>query len=141
MTRLDDPAAEQRGYGSGQRLARPTLAVARVVVEFGLPVGVYYGLRAASVGVFSALLVGAVVSAVIAAVPLVRHHRLDGMALYVATIMVCSVGVSLLAGSTQFLLARGAIVVTTLYYAAAGIYNRDSALYRPLVTVDSGRRQ
>jgi len=92
-----------------------------VAGEFGLPVAVYYGLRAGSVDIFSALLIGAVVSAVIAAVPVIRHRRLDGTATYMTTIMVGGVGVSLLAGSTQFLLARGALLtgITGLWFIAS----------------------
>ena len=95
--------------------------MARVAVEFGLPLAAYYGLRAAGVGIFAALLVAAVVSAVIASVPVIRHRRLDGLATYVATMMVCGVGVSLLAGSTQFLLAREALLteITGAWFIAS----------------------
>ncbi len=107
--------------GSIQHPHGPSRVVARMAVEFGLPVAVYYGLRAGNLDIFLALLIGAVVSAVIAAVPVIRHRRLDGMATYVRAIMVGGVGVSLLAGSTQFLLARGALLtgITGLWFIAS----------------------
>lgn len=121
MTRVAHPSVEPRESGSTQRPHSSSRAVARLAVEFGLPVAVYNGLRAASVDIFLALLIGAVVSAVIAAVPVIRHRRLDGMAAYVTAIMVGAVGVSLLAGNTQFLLARGALLtgITGLWFIAS----------------------
>ena len=106
-----DPA---RRAGTGR-------AAVRLVVDFGLPVAIYYAARAAGVPVFAALLVGAVVSSVTAAVPLIRHHRWDGMALYMAVLMLGGVAVSLVAGSTQFLLAREALLtgVTGLWFIAS----------------------
>lgn len=106
MTRVAHAAVEPRASGSTQHPHGPSRAAARLAVEFGLPVAVYYGLRAESVDIFLALLIGAAVSTVIAAVPVIRHRCLDGMAIYVTAIMVGGVGVALLAGSTQFLLAR-----------------------------------
>ncbi|MDQ6656865.1 MAG: hypothetical protein M3Z00_01290 [Actinomycetota bacterium] len=108
-----------------------------MAVEFGLPVAVYYGLRAASVGIFLALLIGAVISAAIAAVPVIRHRRLDGVATYVTAIMMGGVGVSLLAGSTQFLLAREALLtgVTGLWFIGS-LWGRRPLAYllsRPLL--------
>ena len=225
-------------WGRRRRRVAFTRAIARVAVEVGLPTGGYYGLRAAGVGIFWALLAVAVVATAIAAAPVIQGRRLDAVAIYVATVMVCGVVVALLGGGTQFLLARGAlltgitglwfmgslrgrrplamllsrpvlqgrfrwpenwdelwdrsprfrrmwrvssmlwgigtladaalrvwmaytlapdlvpalstllylltsavlIVITTIYYAAAGIYNRDSAIYRPVVAVDREHR-
>ncbi|MEO9140277.1 MAG: VC0807 family protein [Jatrophihabitans sp.] len=107
--------------GSARSSRASSRAVVRMMVEFGVPVAMYYGLRAASVDVFSALLIGAVVSAAIAAAAVIRHRRLDGMSAYVTAIMVGGVGISLLAGSTQFLLARGALLtgITGLWFLAS----------------------
>lgn len=110
MTRAADPAAGPAGPGPGRRRPGTAGAVVRMAVDFGLPVVTYYGLRAAGTAVFAALLAGAGVSAVTAAVPLVRHRHWDGMAVYMAVIMVGGVAVSLVAGSTQFLLAREALL-------------------------------
>lgn len=112
-------------------------AVLRMAIDFGLPVAVYYGLRAAGIPIFSALLIGAGVSAVIAAVPLIRRRHLDGMAVYMAVIMLGGVGVSLVAGSTQFLLAREALLtgVTGVWFIAS-LWSRRPLAYlfsRPLL--------
>ncbi len=121
MTPVAHPDVEPGESGSTRYPHDTGWPLVRVAVEFGVPTAVYYGLRAASVDIFFALLIGAVVSAVIAAVPVIRHRRLDGMATYVTVIMVAGVGVSLLAGSTQFLLARGALLtgITGLWFLAS----------------------
>jgi len=113
--------AEPHRSGPGGPPSSPGRAAARVAVDVGLPLALYYGLRAVGAGVYLALLVGALVCAVTAAVSLVRTRRLDAMAAYVAVMMLGSVGVSLLAGSTQFLLARDALLtgVTGAWFIAS----------------------
>ena len=116
------PAADTavlRGDAKGR--PGPNHAVVRMVVDFGLPVAAYYGLRAGGVHIFAALLISAGVSAATAAVSLIRHRRLDGMAIYMAVIMLGGVAVSLISGSTQFLLAREALLtgVTGLWFIAS----------------------
>lgn len=137
MTGVAAAPVEPLESGSTRHPGRPSSAVARVAVEFGLPVAAYYGLRAAGVEIFVALLTGAVVSAVIATVAVVRHRRLDGMATYVSVIMVGGVVVSLLGGSTQFLLAREALLtaITGAWFIASLWGHRPLAylLSRPLL--------
>jgi len=67
--RVAHPAAEPGESGPTRRRPGMPRAVARMAVDFGLPVAVYYGLRAGGVTIFAALLIGAGVSAIIAAVP------------------------------------------------------------------------
>jgi len=104
--------------GDPTPVSRVTL---RLAVDFGLPLAIFYGLRAEGVETYEALVAGAVVSAAVAAVPLVRNRHLDGMAAYMAIMMLGSVGISLLAGSTQFLLAREAVMtgVTGVWFIAS----------------------
>lgn len=56
MTRVAHPDVKLRESGSTQHPHGPSRAMARVAVEFGLPVAAYYGLRAGNVDIFSALL-------------------------------------------------------------------------------------
>jgi len=104
--------------GDPTPVSRVTL---RLAVDFGLPLAIFYGLRAEGVETYEALVAGAVVSAAVAAAPLVRNRHLDGMAAYMAIMMLGSVGISLLAGSTQFLLAREAVMtgVTGVWFIAS----------------------
>ncbi|GEM_PF-1452729 len=51
MTRVAHAAVEPRASGSTQHPHGPSRAAARLAVEFGLPVAVYYGLRAESVDI------------------------------------------------------------------------------------------
>jgi intracellular septation protein A len=119
-------------------LPRPRLAtVIRVAADFVLPLVVYYGLRRAGVGVYVALIAGSLLSASSAAVSLVRTRQLDGLAAYMTTMMLGSVGVSLLFGSTRFLLAKGALLtgVTGIWFIASAWTRRPLAyhLTRPLL--------
>ncbi len=96
-------AAGQEGphhNGSG------AVAAARMVFDLIVPLALFYGLRGAGVGIYLALLAGALASGITAVVVVVTHRRLDAVAVFVLTTMLLSVGVSLLTGSTRFLLAK-----------------------------------
>jgi hypothetical protein len=103
----------------------------RVGIDFALPVAVYYGLRLGGVDVYLSLLAGALVSAVSGVVPLVRNRRLDGVSGYMTVMMLGSVGVSLVSGSTRFLLAREALLtgVTGVWFIAS-IWTRRPLSYQ-----------
>lgn len=58
MIRAAHPAVAPCEPGSTQHPRGPSHTVARMAVEFGLPVAVYYALRVASVDTFSALSMG-----------------------------------------------------------------------------------
>ena len=75
-------------------------------LNLAAPIALYYGLRAAGVGISLALIVGAAVPALGAVVKLIRRERLDFAGLYMMTILLLGAGVALLTGSPRFLLAR-----------------------------------
>lgn len=108
-----------------------------LLADILLPVGLYYGLRAAGLSVYLTLLIAAVLPAAMALLRLVRERRLDGLAVYVLTIMLCSTGASLISGSTRFMLAREGWLtgVTGLWFLASAFTDRPLAyLYsRPLL--------
>lgn len=91
---------------SGEPASGGQIPVLRLIVDVAAPIGLYYGLRALGVEVYLALVVGAVVPALIAVAGIIRRRRLDALAAFVATMMLLGVGVSLLTGSTRFLLAK-----------------------------------
>lgn len=82
------------------------MAAARVVFDLVVPLALFYGLRTVGVGIYLALLAGALASGITAVVVVATKRRLDGIAVFVVTTMLLSVGVSLLTGSTRFLLAK-----------------------------------
>lgn len=92
------------GLERGSRAS--TTASARMLFDLIVPLALFYGLRATGVGMYLALLAGALVSAVTALVVVATQRRIDGIAVFVLVTMVLSVGVSLLTGSTRFLLAK-----------------------------------
>jgi hypothetical protein len=121
--------------GAGRSGRSAPGAVAGAVVDVVLPLAVYYGLRAAGVGIYLALLGGALACAAGAAVTLARTRRVTGMTGYVLTMMLLSTGVALLVGSPRFLLAREGWItgVTGLWFIAS------LATHRPLAYLFPGR--
>ncbi|MHA6763190.1 VC0807 family protein [Streptacidiphilus sp. PAMC 29251] len=77
-----------------------------LLVDMALPVGVYYGLRAAGVGSYPALIASALVPLASALVQFLRERRLDGMAAFVAGVILLGLVASLVSGSTRFMLAK-----------------------------------
>jgi hypothetical protein len=97
-------------------------SVLRVIVDFGVPTASYYVLRSVGLSVYAALLLGALVSGINAVIPLLRSRRKpDGLALYWTAMMGGAVMVSLISGSTRFLLAREALLtgVTGVWFMAS----------------------
>jgi hypothetical protein len=86
------------------------LSMGRLLLTLGLnvaaPIALYYGLRAVGVGIYLALIVGAVAPALGAVVKLIRRERLDFLGLFMMTMLLLGAGVSLLTGSPRFLLAK-----------------------------------
>jgi hypothetical protein len=96
-------------------------AIVRFVFDFGVPTGLFYVLRASGFGIYASLLIPAIVSALTGAVTFVRRKRFDVMSVYMATMMFGSVAISLVSGSTRFLLAREAVLtgVTGIWFIAS----------------------
>lgn len=83
----------------------------RAAIEFLLPVALFYGLRAAGVSAYAALLAGTAVSVAGSLADLMRSRKLSPFGLYALSLMVLSTVVSLIPGDERFLLARGALVM------------------------------
>ena len=100
----DRYGAESRPRPAGRTGGRLVLVVFDVVA----PLVLYYGLRAAGVGIYLALIAGAVAPGISTLLRLIRDRTADGLAVFVMTTMLLGVGVSLIAGSPRFLLAKEA---------------------------------
>ena len=136
MTR--NPAAS-RGAGTGNKSTprRWMFVVLRLLSGFLLPLAVFYGLRAAGVSEYAALLAGTAVSLADTAVGLARKRSINPLTLFVICLMVFSTAVSLLAGDVRFLLARGAWAtgLAGLWFVASS-FTRSPLFYlfsRPLL--------
>ena len=77
-----------------------------VVWDILVPIALYYGLRAAGVSVFVALLAGAFLPALTTVVQWLRTRSLEGMAGFVAGTMLLGIAATLVSGSPRFLLAK-----------------------------------
>lgn len=89
---------------------RPARSSRQMLLAFAFdlvaPIALYYGLRSAGVGVFLALIIGAVAPGLSAAVNFIRGRRVDGLGMSVMALLLLSVGVSFISGSPRFLLAK-----------------------------------
>jgi hypothetical protein len=80
--------------------------VLRLLVDLGVPVVLFYVLRAAGVEVLPALVASALVPTVSVGVQLARRHELDGLGIAVAATALATAGLSLWSGSPRVALAR-----------------------------------
>jgi hypothetical protein len=89
------------------RLARSALTFASAVV---VPLAVYYMLRGFGVDVYAALLVIAAVGAVPPIVALILRRSMGRITMYFSLMSIGALLLSLLPGSEEFLLAKGAVL-------------------------------
>ena len=92
-----------------------------LVVDIAVPVGLYYGLKAAGVSDLNALLVGTVPPLISSAVSFARRRRTDLLGVVVILSLVGSAVVGLLGGDARMLLVRGAWV--SLPFAAVTLWS------------------
>lgn len=120
MTSVQTDPADPKTAPTRSLRSWVVLAV-RVAVDFGAPVAAYYVLRAYGVSVYLALLISTLLSAVSSLLQFVRRRQLDGISTFATTMMVGAVGVSLLAGSPQFMMAKGALLtgVSGIWFIAS----------------------
>lgn len=103
--RAETPTGAAANSGRAGRVLRLLI---KFCVNVVVPLGGYYVLRWFGVGVYASLLISTLFSAVTTAVPLIRNRRVDGLSLYMTTMLAASVVVSFLAGSPRFLMAKDA---------------------------------
>lgn len=133
MTGAESPVDQGRSQApEPDPLSRSSAGTAlRVVADLLVPLALFYGLRAAGVGIYLALLAGALGSVLVAAVMLIRNRTMDGLAVYVVTTMLVGVGVSLLTGSPRFLLAKeGWVTGIAGVWFLASVWTRRPLAYR-----------
>lgn len=95
-----DPAA------TGSRVSPQREIFVSLVVNAVAPIAVFYGLRAAGVDQWTALMLGLIPPAAKAVHSVVTKRRIDMLAGLVVTALLLSVGLSFLSGSPRTLLAR-----------------------------------
>ena len=111
----------------GQLSARRRV-VLNLVVNLAAPLGLFYGLRAAGVDQWWALVLGAIPPVVQSVWTVATRRRIDGMALFTLSILGLSVATSFLSGSPRFLLAKDGWMT-----AAAGIWILGTLLRTPFI--------
>jgi hypothetical protein len=86
---------------------RTTLLI-QLFVDFGLPLIVFYGLRAAGVDQWWSLLLSGVVPVIAVIVKFARTRTVDFLALFVLSVVALSLGVSAMTGDARTMLIRDA---------------------------------
>jgi len=89
------------------RINRASLLI-QMLVDFALPLAVYYGLRAAGVDQWWSLLLSGVVPVAAVVVKFVRSRTVDFLAVFVLSVVALSLGVSAMTGDARTMLIRDA---------------------------------
>lgn len=97
-----DRTAAQKRAALRRHVAR------QVIVELLLPIGAYYGLRAAGVSPWAALTGPALLTLPFLAYDALRRRRVDAVALFTLTMIVIGTAVSVITGDPRTLLVRDA---------------------------------
>ncbi|GAA3040785.1 VC0807 family protein [Streptosporangium longisporum] len=91
--------------------SRRRTAAVLMLVDFVLPIGLYYGLRAAGVGYVASLVVSSLVPGTGMVVTLVRERRLDSVGLFMTGLMLLSAALSFVGNDPRLLLLKGALLM------------------------------
>ncbi|MFF4369538.1 VC0807 family protein [Streptomyces sp. NPDC001594] len=75
-------------------------------MEVGVPLGLYYGLRAAGLGQWLSLLVSGALPLARLVLRMARERRVPTVALFTLSVMACGTAITLVTGDARLLLAR-----------------------------------
>ncbi|HKS50309.1 MAG TPA: VC0807 family protein [Pseudonocardiaceae bacterium] len=111
--------------------ARPARLLRMMLVEVGLPVLAYYGLHAAGVSDYRALLAATLVAGLRVAFVAVRNRRLDGFAAFLMVLFAVGLALSFVTGDARFLLAKDSIgtAVAGLIFLGTCVVGRPMTFY------------
>ncbi|MEC3953661.1 VC0807 family protein [Nocardia sp. CDC153] len=94
------PTDDQKRAALRKHIAR------QLFLELILPIGAYYGLRAAGVNPWAALVAPALLTLAFLGYDALRHRRVDGVALFTLLMIVVGTAVSVVTGDPRTLLVR-----------------------------------
>jgi intracellular septation protein A len=83
-----------------------------VLIDLVVPIVLFYGLRAAGVELFLALVASAAVPAIAATIKALTTGRIEGLIIAVIALLLLSSAMSLVTGNPRFLLAKDAALTT-----------------------------
>ncbi|MGH3548320.1 MAG: VC0807 family protein [Pseudonocardiaceae bacterium] len=115
------------------RPARPSTAglIRMMSLDVGLPLLAYYGLHAAGVGDYRALLAGTVVAGLRVAFVALRNRRLDGFAAFLMAMFAVGLALAFATGDARFMLAKDSVgtAVAGLIFLGTCIVGRPVMFY------------
>ncbi|WP_203960898.1 VC0807 family protein [Actinocatenispora thailandica] len=127
-----DPAPSRTAAGSG---LRPVIV--GLLTDLGVPIAVYYLLRALGVEPYQAMLGGTVAAGLRLAWVAVRSRRFDGIAALLAAMFAFGLVLSLVSGDPRFLLAKDSAMtgLAGLVFLGSAVAGRPAiyALHRRMV--------
>ncbi|OMH36884.1 VC0807 family protein [Tersicoccus sp. Bi-70] len=85
-----------------------------LALDVALPLALFYGLRAAGVGPWWALLIGGLPALIRLAVGVVRRRRVDRMSMFGFSVLVAGTVMGLITADTRLLLARESLVTVVV---------------------------
>ncbi|MGW4243594.1 VC0807 family protein [Nocardia sp. NPDC004722] len=100
------PSADTDRTPAQKRAALRRHIARQVILELLLPIGAYYGLRAAGVSPWAALVAPALLTLPFLAFDALRHRRVDAVALFTLVMVAAATLVSLVTGDPRTLLVR-----------------------------------
>ena len=80
-----------------------------LLMDVVAPVGIYYLLRAVGLARLPALILGGVPTVIFLVVRTIRRRKVDAFGIFLLVLILACIGVSLIAGSPRFLLAKGGV--------------------------------
>ncbi len=91
---------------SARERTSPRAALAGMFVDVGAPLALFYGLRMLGVNRWLALVLSGVLPVVRLGYIIVTQRRVERLALFTLTVILCGTGIALLTGAPRLLLAR-----------------------------------
>ncbi|MFD9125825.1 VC0807 family protein [Kitasatospora sp. NPDC059571] len=110
----DAPAARRRTRALRRRLA------AQLLFELVIPLGSYYGLRAAGAGQWLSMIAGGLLLLPWIGYGIVRQRRVEAMAVFTLSLVVAGTLLSLITGSPRVLMVRDSWVTAAIGFWVLG---------------------
>jgi hypothetical protein len=102
------PATSVQPKGDALATLRP------LILDLGIPLGSYYILRAAGVGLVPSLILSSVLPAARSIVGLIKQRTVNPLALLIVAVNMVSIGISFWSGDPRVMLAKDGAITSTI---------------------------
>jgi hypothetical protein len=121
------------GTAGGNARSKPASAIAAILLDVVIPLGIYYLLHDAfGLSLVTSIGCSSILPAVRTIIAAVRDHAIETLAALMLTINLASIGISLASGDARLLFAREAAVSSVIaLWAIATVALRRTPLFEP----------